>query len=250
MAGVNGLTQPAFCPDSKQPELKHAAVSVQKVDLPWTVFGLAWLPDAEVQARRQTLRDLMNEFGYAACVPFSDDRPLAEGAGRQGLLFRAAAAAPLDAAVLRRIEAALGLDCEDALRYADPRRAQHRAARLARAADGTAMLEAVLLAGDTAAESWIRQVLKNGQPAPGDGRLVLAPGPTPPIALPARGKAVCSCFGVAEAEIERHLGACSGSDEERLASLQGALKCGTNCGSCVPELKRCVRQVAALQEAA
>ena len=31
------------------------------------------------------------------------------------------------------------------------------------------------------------------------------------------------------------------SDEDRLASLQGALKCGTNCGSCVPELKRRVR---------
>jgi assimilatory nitrate reductase catalytic subunit len=25
--------------------------------------------------------------------------------------------------------------------------------------------------------------------------------------------------------------------------LQGSLKCGTNCGSCIPELKRLVRQV-------
>ena len=29
--------------------------------------------------------------------------------------------------------------------------------------------------------------------------------------------------------------------KERLASLQATLKCGTNCGSCVPELKRRVR---------
>ena len=28
------------------------------------------------------------------------------------------------------------------------------------------------------------------------------------------------------------------TDEARLASLQDALKCGTNCGSCIPELKR------------
>ena len=31
------------------------------------------------------------------------------------------------------------------------------------------------------------------------------------------------------------------TDEARLASLQDALKCGTNCGSCIPELKRKVR---------
>jgi assimilatory nitrate reductase catalytic subunit len=31
------------------------------------------------------------------------------------------------------------------------------------------------------------------------------------------------------------------TDEERLASLQATLQCGTNCGSCVPELKRRVR---------
>ena len=31
------------------------------------------------------------------------------------------------------------------------------------------------------------------------------------------------------------------TDEERLALLQDSLKCGTNCGSCIPELKRNVR---------
>ncbi len=28
---------------------------------------------------------------------------------------------------------------------------------------------------------------------------------------------------------------------QRLAALQGGLKCGTNCGSCIPELRRLVR---------
>ena len=37
LAGVNALTQPAFCPDSKQPELKHAAVKILKAELPWGV---------------------------------------------------------------------------------------------------------------------------------------------------------------------------------------------------------------------
>jgi assimilatory nitrate reductase catalytic subunit len=32
---------------------------------------------------------------------------------------------------------------------------------------------------------------------------------------------------------------------QRLAAVQEALKCGTNCGSCVPELKRLIRLQAA-----
>jgi assimilatory nitrate reductase catalytic subunit len=47
---------------------------------------------------------------------------------------------------------------------------------------------------------------------------------------------------VSEDAIMSTLSACSGNDAERLAALQGALKCGTNCGSCVPELQRLVRR--------
>jgi assimilatory nitrate reductase catalytic subunit len=31
--------RPAFCPSSKQPELKHAAVKVLKAELPWRPAG-------------------------------------------------------------------------------------------------------------------------------------------------------------------------------------------------------------------
>jgi len=46
---------------------------------------------------------------------------------------------------------------------------------------------------------------------------------------------------VANVAINAHLGTCRGSEDDRLVSLQGALMCGTNCGSCIPELKRMVR---------
>ncbi|UUZ64047.1 hypothetical protein LP417_01695 [Polaromonas sp. P1-6] len=61
---------------------------------------------------------------------------------------------------------------------------------------------------------------------------------------------MCTCLNVTDTAIDEHLSLLSrggggagylGTDEERLASLQGALKCGTNCGSCIPELKRKVR---------
>jgi assimilatory nitrate reductase catalytic subunit len=41
LAGVNGLTTPAYCPSSKQPELKHAAVKILKAELPWSLLGAA-----------------------------------------------------------------------------------------------------------------------------------------------------------------------------------------------------------------
>ncbi len=52
LAGVNALTTSARCPTSKQPELKHAAVKVLKAELPWTLLGVAWLPDDQALAAR------------------------------------------------------------------------------------------------------------------------------------------------------------------------------------------------------
>jgi assimilatory nitrate reductase catalytic subunit len=46
---------------------------------------------------------------------------------------------------------------------------------------------------------------------------------------------------VTDVAIDAHLLRCSGSPQERLASLQTSLKCGTNCGSCVPQLQRMVK---------
>ena len=42
--GVNALTSSAVCPQSKQPELKHAAVRLERADLPWQVVAATWLP--------------------------------------------------------------------------------------------------------------------------------------------------------------------------------------------------------------
>jgi assimilatory nitrate reductase catalytic subunit len=46
-------------------------------------------------------------------------------------------------------------------------------------------------------------------------------------------RAVCACFKVVESEIRSAVAAGA-----TLAKLQRDLKCGTNCGSCVPELRR------------
>jgi assimilatory nitrate reductase catalytic subunit len=46
---------------------------------------------------------------------------------------------------------------------------------------------------------------------------------------------VCNCFDVSENEIAADLA--EGLD---LAALQARRKCGTSCGSCLPELRRMV----------
>jgi len=61
------------------------------------------------------------------------------------------------------------------------------------------------------------------------------------VAVQSRGKSVCTCFNVTDAAITAELAHCHGTDDDRLAQLQGKLRCGTNCGSCLPELKRMVR---------
>jgi assimilatory nitrate reductase catalytic subunit len=226
--GVNALTTPAFCPISRQPELKHAALRITKAALPWTLFGMAWLPDAQVLQRREALRALLGEFDYASCVPFGRDR--------QGLVFRAAARQAPASEVLDRIEALLGLDARGVLHYTDLTRGQRRAMQL-----GDDRLHAFLLAGDTRAQAWIRTLLQDGLSAAPYGRSLLMPGAAPPTALAARGRQVCSCFDVGEPQIEATLAALRGDADQRLAAVQKQLRCGTNCGSCLPELRRLVR---------
>ncbi|MFP8777161.1 molybdopterin-dependent oxidoreductase [Hydrogenophaga sp. RWCD_12] len=236
LAGVNALTTSAFCPISKQPELKHAAVKILKAELPWSLLGVAWLPDDVALTALGALRALMPSFDFASCVPF--------GRERTGVLFRAAAHEAPDPATIERIEALLGLNTPEVLRYVDQRRQQRRTARLQRSGD-TTTLEGFMLAGDTRAESWIKTLLQEELPAGSYGRLLLMPGASPPVAVVARSPQVCTCFNVSEEAIRAALPRCGGSADQRLAELQGKLRCGTNCGSCIPELRRLVKAVPA-----
>ena len=244
LAGVNALTTSAYCPSSKQPELKHAAVKILKAELPWSLLAMAWLSEGESLAAREQLKPLMKAFPFTSCVPFSNNVPLGEQSReRSGVLFRAAAHdAPADD-VLASIERILGLSGLDTLRYIDKKKGQRRTVQLQRRGDH-AELTGFVLAGDTSAQAWIKTLLQDELPAQAYGRLLLLPGAKPPVAVQSRGKLVCSCFNVTDAAIDAQLAMTApgdATDEARFAQLQTALKCGTNCGSCMPELKRQVR---------
>ena len=250
LAGVNALTTSAYCPSSKQPELKHAAVKILKAELPWSLLAMAWLPDGELLNAREQLKPLMKAFPFTSCVPFSNNAPLGEpDRERSGVLFRAAGHEAPPNETLANLERILGLGGADTLHYIDQKKGQRRTVQLKRRGE-QAELSGFVLAGDTSAQAWVKTLLLDELPAQAYGRLLLLPGAKPPVAVQSRGKLVCSCFNVTDAAIDRHLATTTQegqaadvlrSDDERLASLQAALRCGTNCGSCVPEVKRLVR---------
>jgi assimilatory nitrate reductase catalytic subunit len=247
LAGVNALTNPAFCPDSRQPEFKHAAVKVLKAELPWTLLAMAWLPAGVALTARLQLQALMAEFEFASCVPFAN-APSGGAPERQGIQLRAAAHVPAPTELMERIEAILQLQGSEVLRYVDAQRGQRRAMRLQRV--GADMrLNGFVLAGDTRAQAWIVSLLQDEQAAQAYGRALLLPVSKPPVPMVSSGKVVCTCLNVRDIAIEDNLRNCTGTATERLAKLQGALQCGTQCGSCVPELQRMVRSTATLTNA-
>ena len=222
--GVNALTVAAVDPSSKQPELKHAAIKILKAALPWRFVAFGWVAADQVLQLQSTLREYFKHFSYASCTLFGRDRV--------GVLFRAADDYPAAPELIAQIETLFGIVGAEVLRYDDKRRgnARHILVR-----DGK--LAALSLAGDNAAESWLKAYLESEQPVATLGRLLLSPSSQPPQGFSVRGRIVCNCFNVAENEIDAALDNLSGPPQAQLAALQAQLKCGTNCGSCLPELK-------------
>ena len=235
--GINALTQPAFCPDARQPELKFAAVSVEAVDLPWRVFGAAWVKPGEGAALRAQLRVLMDQAEYACCLP----GPAQDG--REGWSLELAFAEAPPAPVVQALSTVLQLNGVGVLRYADGRRGRSRSLRL----DGEgaqARLQSLLRVGEGSEGAWLDALWRERAPVMPFGRRLLAPDADQPSAPVS--PQVCNCFNVREDAIAACLRQLpDGAPEDRLAALQGELRCGTQCGSCLPALRRLVNAVPA-----
>ena len=232
--GINAITTRAYCPISKQPELKHSAIKVLKAELPWRLTAMAWFSDDELPQMRRQLQALLAHFDYAALVPF--------GHQRNGLLLRAAAAELPEAELVLEIEALFALDASQpsVLRYEDKKRGQRRALRMV-TVEGERRLDAFLLAGDESAQGWMRSMLQTEQATPSQAHRLLAAGAKPPADTAPTSPQVCNCFNINADQINTLLSRCTGSADERLVQLQGELKCGTQCGSCLPSLRERVR---------
>jgi assimilatory nitrate reductase catalytic subunit len=236
--GVNAVTQAAFCPDSKQPELKFSAVAIEPAHLPWRLSACAWVAPEDGPRLREQLRALMPHFGYAHCLP-------EPGKGAQvGWAFEAASAEVPTPALVDELAAVLGLTGPALLRYTDARRGRLRLLQLGQNFDGgdplAAPLQALLRVGQHDEGAWLVGLWRERRAAAAVGRWLLSPDAPPANPGTAPSPQVCNCFDVREDVIRFTLTRCSGTPAERLAWLQGEQRCGTQCGSCLPSLRRLV----------
>ena len=226
-AGTNTVTCPARDPVSHQPELKHAAVRVGGVDLPWRLMAFAQVEEAGMAAAQALMQALQADVAFMSVVPI--------GRERAGLLIRAAHDAAPPAQWIDHLDRRLGLDGKHVLRYDDMRRAHSRRIRI----DGDRLL-AVRLTGDPGAITsgeWLREWLVGARPVTEVRRLLLSPATHAPSGFVLSGRVVCQCANVCETDIAAALGECEGDTRQRVQALGERLRCGVTCGSCLPELR-------------
>ena len=219
--GANELMLADFDPHSKQPELKHAAIRIEKAALPWQALVVRSESRAgEAIEWKARLAPLLARFGYASLS--------LAGRERAAVVLRLAHAETVPMQWLDEIDALLGLDDPHCLSYHDARRGVRKKALVEAGA-----LSGLHLAGETVAGAWLKDAVVQRQPVDAWRRWLLAPVATPPSSAPRPSRMVCACHGVSEKTLLD--GIAAGAS---LETLQAETHCGTGCGSCLPEIKR------------
>jgi assimilatory nitrate reductase catalytic subunit len=222
--GVNLLTSKAVDPVSRQPELKHSALAVQRAELPWQAVLVGWFDAGQAQTLRTELLSAAASFAFASCVPFGRDR--------HGLMLRLADAAAPDPERCDAFLTAFGLDDARVLRYDDPVR--HHARRLRLSGQH---LQSMALLGSTVGQDWLISWLKDEVALELPPLTLLRPSDKAPSGMRPAGRTICNCFGVSERALEKSATTCA-AGTPLLAHWQRELQCGTSCGSCLPELRQ------------
>ncbi len=217
--GINALTLPACDPVSKQPEFKHAAIRVEKLELPWRMVLMR--RGREALAMLHALQPYLSRFDYASCGLFGREEDI--------VVLRAFHQAAPESSLTNALDELLHLT-EDTpcLSYRDPRRGISK-----RVIVENDRVSGVRLVGETLAADWIKEVMMQEVFPEAVRRWALAPVSTPPAGQQGRGRIICNCLNVSEQEISAEI--VKGAD---LARLKEGLQCGTQCGSCVPEIRR------------
>ncbi|MBI1201837.1 MAG: molybdopterin-dependent oxidoreductase [Rhodopseudomonas sp.] len=207
-ARIGALVAPANDPHSGQPEAKATAVAIAPVTFAYRGFVLS----------RARLTMPAETWWARACVT-----------GGEGLLI---ASNDRPEVWRQRAAALFGVDVEIA-EYIDTPRGSYR---LAAFADGK-FVGCLFVGPAEAAPQWdaVKLMFETETMGEVQRRAVLSGKSTEGLADP--GPVICACFGVGLNVIRAALAdGVAGNVEE----IGKALRAGTNCGSCLPELKRIV----------
>lgn len=228
--GVNVLMPSAVDATSKQPELKHTAIKIERLELPWHMSVMRRIKSLETL---HEIRGLLSNFEYASCGLFGRENECSKGM----LILRAAHKEAPENLLISEIDRLLGMtDDMSLLNYNDLKRGISKRILVEHnPSNGKPQVTGVRLVGETLATDWLKEVMVTGEFTAELHRWALAPLSMPPSGQGRRGKIICNCLDVAENDIIDTIQL--GAD---LITLQNKLKCGTECGSCVPELKRLV----------
>jgi len=216
-AVVSRLVQPVVDPLSGQPESKIARVKIEaKADL---TYGFAIL--------NQNLESCVfeeKEMEYWCRVPL-----------KQGQRYELAFSGQHNlAAMVRELLAKTEVDCHQGqwIEYENPINQSKRYTYLI-----DDIVQAVFYFSpncelvDTA---WLVDLVESAHKVTQQERSAILVGRLANIED--KGKLICSCFDVGEKQIRNAIKA----GDRDLVSLGKRLKCGTNCGSCVPEINACL----------
>ncbi|MCB6182207.1 molybdopterin-dependent oxidoreductase [Leeia sp. TBRC 13508] len=216
-AGVNRLTTAKVDPISFQPELKHAAVRVEVVDLPWQCVAARMGP---TEIYLDNLGPLLKKVKFATVTLIGRETPAV-------LVQFADEKAP--EGFIEALDAALSLEASEATQdYVDQAKQIYKRGRWE-----NSQLTGFRLAGETKAAGWLGECVKQGGGWSWPRLQAFAPRATPPNGALTVSKTICNCVGVTDTAIKAAIE--GGADFQ---TLQKELKCGTQCGSCVPEIKR------------
>ena len=225
--GANALTLSATDPVSRQPELKHSAIQLEKLDLPWQLVVMRQADAAHLPGGANQLFEaaqvLLERFDYATLGLFGRESP--------AVILRAANAKPASQELIEHLDALFAFDATKCLYYKDARRA---ISKLVMVDNGH--VTGVRLTGETAAREWLKEAIASGTTADSIRRWMLAPLNAPPAGTAGRGRILCNCLDISEKEIAVEV-----ANGRSLADIQTRLRCGTQCGSCLPEIKRMTR---------
>ena len=241
--GVNGLTSPLIDPVSEQPELKYAAVKILKADLPWRLVAFGLFPKEQVLLAFEKIKAQYVQFGSAYATLFGREQEQSD----VGIFFSIAhfenPFVTKDQKTLACIEAILNIfelnqRSLNVMGYQDKRLGVLRMIR------SDNRLKAVLLAGtpeQVVSQNWLRAMMDQGISPSTLGRMILAPSKTPPMPIKVSSPPICNCFNVTAETLLKEINL-SGSNtiDQCFAQLQEKTQCGTNCGSCKPEIKKMI----------
>ncbi|HHH44179.1 MAG TPA: nitrate reductase [Gammaproteobacteria bacterium] len=208
VASVDCLVSPATDPLSGQPEFKYTPVAIEPVAVAWYGFILS--------RRRLELKNAL----YWSCSK-------GQGMWRYEI---AGAQSPKDWAGCARALLCSAASDVDWLEYFDSAANRYRAARLV-----DDRLESCIFIGpgvELPSRDWLSKLFEQG-PIDDAARTSLLTG-QPAIGQKDAGPVVCACFNVGvntlvDAIQNRHL--------TSVEQIGEALQAGTNCGSCIPELR-------------